>query len=204
MKRRELDREDLEIVQWAMLPTAERDANPLPRKKQERYERANVADNLRRIHLSRRKVLERLMDKFQHSETSARRDIRLAEGLWGSNHKLAKDYMGDILLDFAMDSLVAAAKDRKWDSVARLLKETRELAGIGKPDPEDDAGDEQLLPSTVVPAYLPESIGAVPLTNEDREAAYKRILAQKVRDGYLDKSTVTEFEEPDDGAQAQD
>lgn len=198
MKLKALDNDELEIVQWSLLPRSEQEKHPLTPKKRERYERANVADNLMREHLSHRKVVEKLVEKHGCSDSTARRDMKLAQGLWGSRHRLAKEYMGEILLDFAMECMMKAGKERNWSAVARLLKETREIAGIGKPDVEDGDLPELSQVTNIQVLYLPEAIGATPLSPDERAAAYQRILTRKVAEGYLDQSTLAEFVDDDD------
>lgn len=198
MRRRQyLDKEDQEILQWSLLPREQMEANPLPPKKQERYDRANTADNLIREHFSLRKVIERLVDKYGYSENTARRDIHLAQALWGSRNKLSKEYAGAMLWDFAVESMVRASKERKWAEVARLIKEAREIAGLGKPDAPDDDPDALARPVSTQPMFLPEAIGAKELSAQERQEIVRRVMRKKLNDGLVDRSVLAEFEDLD-------
>jgi len=198
MKQRpDLDAEGQEIVKWSFLPQQQQDEHPLTAKRLERYERANVADNLIREHMSLRRVREKLVDLYHYSDTTARRDIQLAQALWGSRNPLEKSFAASMLWDFAVESMFKASKDRKWSDVAKFLREARELAGIGKPDAEDNDPSTLKVPVALQPLFLPSAIGAEEMSPEQRQALFQRILRKKQSDGFLSSSEDAEFTEED-------
>lgn len=192
-RRNYLDKDELEILRWSLLPREEQEQNPLSPKRRERYERANVADNLIREHFSLRKVIERLVDKFGYSESTARRDVSLGQALWGSRNKLSKEYAASMLWDYAVECMIRAGKDRRWNDVARLLREAKEIAGIGKPDIEDPDPDALSNPSQIKPDYLPALVGGTEISNSERQELLQKLLQKKRQEGFIDQSTLAQF-----------
>jgi hypothetical protein len=200
--RPELDAEGLEIVKWSFLSHEQQEAHPLPPKRKDRFDRANVADNLIREFMSLRKVREKLVDKYAYSESTARRDIVLAQHLWGSKNPLDKAFAAGMLWDYEVECMVKPSKDRKWGDAARFLREAKDIAGIGKPDIEDADPDKLKEPVALQPMFLPAAIGAIEMSSDERQALFQRILRKKQAQGFLDKSEEAEFTEDDGHGEA--
>lgn len=164
------------MIPWLQLPVSER--SPLNPKQMELLERWNVADNLYREHMSERKIIPMLMDKFGYSESTARRDLDCARRVWGTRPRADKDYLANMLVDYLTESMVRAGKAQKFGEVARLADVIIKAAGIGKKD--EDLDPEALKrPMLVIPMYDPELIGATPMDDAKKEALIKRLLAPK-------------------------
>lgn len=186
---RRLDPEEEEIVMWAALPKAEREKTPLSPKKAERYERANVADNLIRVHLSLKIVTERLMEKFGYSDRTAQRDIMLSQALWGSQNKLRKDYALTLLWDVTVESMLKASRDRNWNAVGRLVAEAKDIA-VKMDNPASNPEDLS-RPVPIVTLYKPALVGGHEMTEAERAALVKMLLRAKRGSGIID----SDFEE---------
>lgn len=182
------------LIPWLQLPVSER--SPLTPKEVELLERWNVADNLYREHMSERKIIPMLVDKFGYSESTARRDLDCARRVWGTRPRADKDYLANMLVDYLTESMVRAGKAQKFAEVARLADVIIKAAGIGKKEEELVDLEALMRPMLFAPVYQPEQVGGSQLTIDQRDALLKRLLQPK-REAVKD----AEFEEipPDDG-----
>lgn len=192
-------REAEEIVAWLQLPPDER--SPLDAKQLERYERWNVADNLLREHMSERKVIPMLMEKFGYSESTARRDLDCARRVWATRPRTDKDYLANMLVDYLTETMVRAGKASKFGEVARIAKVIIEAAGIGRKDETPVDPHELQRPVAIIPLYLPEAVGGTPMSELDRRALFEQVLKEKRDKGLVELSTIAKLaDSTDDGA----
>ena len=184
------------IVAWLQTPLDER--CPLPPKQQALLERWNVADNLLREHLSERKVVPMLMDKWGYSESSARRDLDCARRVWGTRPRADKDYLANMLIDYLTETMVKAGKASKFGDVSRLAKVIIEAAGLNRR--EEEAPDPAALerPVALVTVYSPELVGGTPMTEGDRAELVQRMLRQKREKGFVETSTIAQLAQSTD------
>lgn len=194
MKRTQLTEAEA-IIKWIQLPIDEREGSPLSPKQMELMERWNVADNLKREHMSDRKVIPMLMEKFGYSESSARRDLDCAMRVWGTRPRSDKDYLANMLVDYLTETMVKAGKAQKFGEVARIAKVIIEAAGIGKKDDIPFDPEDLKRPVAIAPGYHPEQIGGTTMNEETRKALFQRFLREKREKGLIDMSTVTEIAE---------
>lgn len=179
------------IVAWIKLPEDER--SPLSPKQLELMERWNVADNLLREHMSERTVVPMLIHKFKYSESSARRDLDCARRVWGTRPRADKDYLANMLIDYLTETMVKAGKAQKYGEVARIAKVIIEAAGIGRKDEPEVDPDELQRPVALVPAYVPEQLGAAPMTDAQRSQLLETVMKEKRQKGMIDMSIVAQL-----------
>lgn len=172
------------LIPWLQLPDSER--SPITPKQQELLERWNVADNLYREHMSERKILPMLMDKFGYSESTARRDLDCARRVWGTRPRADKDYLANMLVDYLTESMVRAGKAQRFAEVARLADVIVKVSGIGKKEEEVVDPEELMKPMLLMPVYQPEQIGGAQMNEQQRAALMKRLLAAKRDAGIVD------------------
>jgi hypothetical protein len=201
MKRTQLTEAEA-IVKWIQLPIDERELSPLTPKQLELMERWNVADNLKREHMSDRKVIPMLMQKFGYSESSARRDLDCAMRVWGTRPRSDKDYLANMLVDYLTETMVKAGKAQKFGEVARIAKVIIEAAGIGKKDEQLEDPEELKKPVALIPGYYPELVGGSTMTEEDRKALFQKVLREKREKGLVELSTIAQLADSEpDGAE---
>jgi hypothetical protein len=187
------------IVAWLHLPVADRAESPLDPKQMELFERWNVADNLLREHMSERKVLPMLMEKFGYSESTARRDLDCARRVWGTRPRTDKDYLANMLVDYLTETMVRAGKAGKFGEVARIAKVIIDAAGIGRKDDVPVDPLELKRPVALQPMYLPETIGGTPMSELDRRALFEQVLREKREKGLIEMGTIAKLaDSPDD------
>lgn len=197
MKRTQLTEAEA-IVKWIQLPIDEREGSPLTPKQMELLERWNVADNLKREHMSDRKVIPMLMMKFGYSESSARRDLDCAMRVWGTRPRSDKDYLANMLVDYLTEVMVKAGKAQKFGEVARIAKVIIEAAGIGKKDDMPFDPEDLKKPVALLPAYYPEQIGGTPMSEDQRKALFEKVMREKREKGIIELSTIAEIAQSDD------
>lgn len=185
------------IVAWLLLPLDARDESPLSEKQRELMERWNVADNLFREHMSERTVIPLLMDKFNYSESSARRDLDCARRVWGTRPRADKDYLANTMIDYLFECMVKAGGERKWRDVEKLCGRIESLAGIGKRDEQPMDPDELRRPIALLPAYRPEVVGGTPMAESEREALRDKLLRAKAQMGYIQDARIITDESAD-------
>lgn len=174
------------IIKW--LQTPKEDRAPLPPKQMEILKRWSHADDLLREHLSPRKVIPMLTEKYGYSKRSAERDIEGAMRSWAWRPKHDKLYLAEILWDFLMETMVRAAKDRKFGDVARLAREAVNAMGLHK---KDDAGDGSGTKVIVVqPMHDPQLLGVAPMPAKTLQELTEQLLREKVTQGFIEQSTV--------------
>lgn len=183
------------IVLWMQLPVGERP--PLSPKQMEQMERWNVADNLLRQHMSERVVVPMLVEKFGYSESTARRDLDCARRVWGTRPRSDKNYLSQVLVDYLLETMVKAGKDRKYGDVARLAGKIMEAAGIGKPDEQEPDPDELKEFATIEIGYQPELINAAPIPDDERRLLAERVLQKKAETGILDGDALSKLAQYD-------
>lgn len=194
MKRTQLTEAEA-IVAWLQLPIADREDCPLNPKQLELMERWNVADNLKREHMSDRKVIPMLMNKFGYSESSARRDLDCAMRVWGTRPRSDKDYLANMLVDYLTETMIKAGKAQKYGEVARIAKVIIEAAGIGKKDELPVDPDELNRPVALIPGYYPELIGGQVMTDEVRKQLFEKVMRDKRTKGLIESSTLVSLAE---------
>lgn len=180
-------------IAWLQVPKDERP--PLPAKLKEQADRWNTADALMREHLSRRKVIPMLQERYGYSARSAERDIAAGQRVWRSRPEQDKAYIAETLSDYLMECMVRAGKDRRFGDVARLAREIRETLGLNKPQQE-----QVQSPTTIVvqPVYDPQLLGVQPMAPSSLEELTKRMLDEKRRQGFVEHSTIIELSEADE------
>jgi hypothetical protein len=188
------------MVAWIQLPLDEREASPLAPKQLELMERWNVADNLFREHMSERKVVLLLQEKFGYSESSARRDLDCARRVWGTRPRADKDYLSNTMIDYLFECMVKAGGERKWRDVEKLAGRIESLAGIGKKDETPIDPDDLRRPVPVLVVYRPELVGGTPMSDSARIELRDRMLRKKVEMGYLDAQVLDENIPAPDGS----
>lgn len=183
------------IVLWMQLPAADRPN--LTAKQKEQMERWNVADNLLREHLTEKRVVPMLVEKFSYSEATARRDIDCARRIWGTRPRTDKNYLSQLLIDFLLETMVKAAKDRKWGDVARLAGKVMDASGIGRPDEQlpDPAENDTFM--TIEPVYDPEQFGHAPMSEDERRLLAEEVLRKKKETGILPMEALAKLAEDD-------
>lgn len=179
------------IVLWLQLPASERP--PLSPKQMEQMERWNVADNLLRQHMVERHVVPMLVEKFGYSESTARRDLDCARRVWGTRPRGDKNYLSQMLVDFLMETMVRAAKDRKFGDVARIAGKIMEAVGIGKPDEQLPDPDELNTFATIEIVNDPTLINATPMSDDERRLLAERVLRKKAESGILDADALSKL-----------
>lgn len=186
------------IVSWIQLPLDQRDASPLSPKQLELMERWNVADNLFREHMSEKKTVEFLVEKFKYSESSARRDLDCARRVWGTRPRADKDYLSNTMIDYLFECMVKAGAERKWRDVEKLAGRIESLAGIGKKDEPLMDPDELKNPIPLAPVYSPLLVGGTDMSEADRTALVRKLLASKSSAGIIDVEDLNATERPTD------
>lgn len=188
------------IVKWLQTPVADRGA--LDPKQMELFERWNVADNLLREHLSERKVVPMLMDKFGYSESSARRDLDCARRVWGTRPRTDKDYLANMIIDYLTETMVKAGKREKYGDVARLAKVIIEAAGINRRDETPEDPDALMRPVALLAVYNPTLVGGVNIADNDRAELVAKMLREKREKGFIEASTIAEIANSDGDPEA--
>lgn len=188
------------IVAWIQLPLDDREASPLTPKQAELMERWNVADNLFREHMSEKKTIDMLIDKFKYSESSARRDLDCARRVWGTRPRADKDYLANTMIDYLFECMVKAGKDRKWRDVEKLAGRIESLAGIGKKDEEPVDPNDLRRPVPMLTVYNPELVGGSIMSEDQRNSLRDKLLAAKRNMGYIDAVVIPDEDHKEDGS----
>jgi hypothetical protein len=181
------------IIMWLQTPATDR--SPLSPKQMELFQRWNTADDLLREHMSTRKVIPMLQEKFNYSKRSAERDLEGAMKSWAWKSPGDKRYLSEIMFDFLMENMVKASKLQKFGDVARLAKVAIDCSGIGKKEDELPDPNELQRPVAILPMFSPDLVGGVILSDDQRRELVQRVLKEKRDKGLIDGSTTAEFSE---------
>lgn len=187
---------------WLKTPDAElEDRQPLTPKQLELFKRWCVADDLFRENLSERATVAALVKRFGYSEDTARRDLQGAIRSWGTRPRNEKGYLSNMLVDFLSETMVRAAKDKKFGDVARIAKVIIEAAGLNRKDEAPVDPEDLLRPTTVIMMHNPVLVGGMEMDDEARMALVRKVIAEKREKGILDLSEVARLIPDESGAE---
>lgn len=139
----------------------------LPEGLQSKIFRVLTADALFERYKTTKRVKEILKKRFGYSDSTAQRDIKDCQEVFGLRKKSNKEYKRQLYITWFEDLAKKAENAQDFKAAASLLDKAAKLHGFDKEEPLDDELLEA-APSFIL-SYDLESLGVEPIENLNAE-----------------------------------
>lgn len=171
---------------------------PISPKLQEKMERLEHCADLIRQYGSRLKVIPMLTERYGISRSTAYQDFEDTQLVFGTTPRNSRAFWIDILLGMIVTDIENARTKKDYKALAAMQRNFIQLiAQMG--EPENDAY-EKIQPVNIMMGFFPEKTNVEKLSDEEIEAAFKRLSkAKRKANLLLDAQDVEPLETPSDG-----